>query len=116
KININGDLTNSIFAAGVNPVDGIINNGNDVFLSPSVIQHTRVKGTTTNSFFLASSVDVKADHGHHNTRHEDNGNHNGSGAAGASADHNSGNAHKASTAKVKVSLGGVKHAPKHHRS
>ncbi len=58
-ININGSLTDSTFAAGVDPVNGIFGDADDVFLSPSAIGHTRVRGTTTNSFFLASMVNAK---------------------------------------------------------
>src|SRR5205823_5173248 len=49
NININGNLTGSTFAAGVNPTNGIFGDSDDVFLSPSIIGHTRVKGTTSNS-------------------------------------------------------------------
>src|SRR6185295_17894204 len=80
-VKINGDFINSTIAAGVDPTDGILNNGNDTFLSPSKIGHTKVKGDTTNSFFLASSIDGKrgGDHDDHDDHGNHNGNHNGVG-------------------------------------
>jgi hypothetical protein len=82
-VNIRGNFTNSTIAAGVNPTNNIFGDTDDVFLSPSAIKHTRVRGTTTNSSFVASTVNSKSPH------HEDNENGN-QGGNSQGEDHDNG--------------------------
>jgi hypothetical protein len=100
NININGNATNSTFAAGVNPTNSLFGDSDDVFLSPSVIGKMKVKGTTTNSFFLATTVNAKRGH-HEGHDNEDQGNQGNGGGDDEGHNHqgNNGSAHVQATAK-----------------
>jgi hypothetical protein len=89
-INIRGNFTNSTIAAGVNPTNTAFGDTDDVFLSPSKINHARVRGTTTNSSFIAASVNNKRAH------HEDHDNDNHGGG------NNQGDAHDNGTHTTEI--------------
>jgi hypothetical protein len=88
-ISVKGNLTNSTFAAGVNPGNGVFGDADDVFLFPSSIGRVRVLGTTTNSQVLASSInginrhqdEDEDENGNGNDNENENEQHNGSSMA-----------------------------------
>jgi hypothetical protein len=53
SVSVGGSFTNSIVAAGLDPVDDVIFNGNDVLINGGQLKAITVKGAVTDSYFLA---------------------------------------------------------------
>jgi len=86
SIHIRGPVTSSTFGAGIDPVDGILFNGNDDFVTgASRIGKLNIRGQVTDSFFLARNLtgDVNSPGGNDDHGRDDKG---GNGNQGGGSD------------------------------
>ncbi len=61
SFDVNGSVTSSLISAGLDPVDGILLNGNDTLLDGGAIDSITIKGLASNdSRFLAASLPPQA--------------------------------------------------------
>jgi hypothetical protein len=90
QIDIKGGATTSFFAAGVNPINSVLGDTDDVFLDPSRIGKVKVRGDTTGTLFLASNR-TSSSGGNNNGGNTDRGGNNNGGNTDRGGNNNGGN-------------------------